>query len=450
MGRLFGAEGAKGVALTELTVDIAMKMGMAVVHLLRKKLNRDPKILIGKDTRNTSDVLETALCAGICSLGADVLLAGIVPASVAANFVHPYGCDAGIMISAPRHGAEVNSFRIFTAEGDYITEQMEEALETLVLDEPERLQPVVGNAVGIVTACETAAGDYAAYVCSRITERFHGLKIAIDCANGSTSYTAADVFTQLGAEVLVINDQPDGTNINDGCGAMHIDSLMEYVYQNSCDAGLAFDGDGTRCLAVDETGELIDGDQMLAIFADDCQKRGALNRDSVVVSIMSNLGLNHFAKEHDIRTVTANSGDRYLIEKMLDGDYNLGGEQSGNIVFLDESAVSDGQMNGARLLEILKRRGGTLSEMAGMMEKYPKVMVNVRIPQKKLENWKNDDVITSLIEQRKTELGDAGRIIVRESTTTPLIRVMIEGKDFARINEMVMEISDLIRERAGQ
>lgn len=450
MGRLFGTDGARGIAVTELTCELAMQLGRAAAHVLKIETKRRPKILIGKDTRNSSDILEAAMCAGICSVGADVERIGIVPTPAAARLVKEHGCDAGIMISASRNSAEFNGIKMFSAEGCMFSEEMEEDIEALILEYPEHIHPVCGRELGRITICETAAEEYIKYAAGRIQNSLEGLRIAVDCANGSASLTAETLFTRLGAEVLPIHAKPDGMNINAVCGAAHIEDLMDFVKNNHCDAGLAFDGDASRCLAVDETGEMIDGDKLLAIFADAYRTQGRLKRNALVVTVMSNLGFAYFAKQHDIRPVIANAGERYVLEKMMEGGYNLGGEQSGNIIFLDESAVSDGQLNGARLLELLKISGKKMSELASVMEKFPQVMVNIRIPCEKKENWKNDDVITTLIDTREQELGDAGRIVVRESSTDAMIRVMIEGRDFKQINAMAMEISDTIRERVGR
>ena len=262
--------------------------------------------------------------------------------------------------------------------------------------------------------------------------------------------TAKELFERLGAEVLMISSEPDGTNINKDCGSTHIDSLMEYVTENGCDCGLAFDGDADRCLAVDENGELIDGDKIIAICAKAYKEQGKLKNDAAVVTVMSNLGFTHFAKENGIKTITAGVGDRYVLEKMLDGGYNIGGEQSGHIIFLDHATTGDGQLSGAKLLEILVKSGKKMSELANIMYKFPQVMINVPISPKDKEVWKNDTEITGLIEKHEAELGESGRILVRESGTEPLIRVMIEGKDFKNINSMAIEIADKIKERSGR
>ncbi|MBR2912694.1 MAG: phosphoglucosamine mutase [Oscillospiraceae bacterium] len=450
MGRLFGTDGARGIAITELTCELAMQIGRAAANVLTKHSSHRPKILIGKDTRISSDILEAALCAGICSVGADAEILGVVPTPAVAYLVRKCEADAGVMISASHNSVEFNGIKLFSSTGYKLSDEIEAEIEALILDTPEKMQLVSGTDVGKISYYENAAQDYISYVESSIQTKPEGLRVAIDCANGSSSATAQELFTRLGAEVLLIHAQPDGTNINENCGSTHMEDLMQFVVENHCDIGLAFDGDADRCLAVDETGEMVDGDKLIAIAAKAYQEQGRLKQNAVVVTVMSNLGFTYFAKAQNIKMITANVGDRYVLEKMLDGGYNIGGEQSGHIIFLDEMTTGDGQLSGAKILEILKSSGKKMSELAGVMEKFPQVMVNVKIPNHRKENWKNDSEITDLIDRKETELGDAGRILVRESGTEPLIRVMIEGKDFNQINAMAMEISEKIRERAGR
>ncbi len=450
MGRLFGTDGARGIAITELTCELAMQIGRAAAMVLTKNAGHRPKILIGKDTRISSDILEAALVAGICSVGADAEILGVVPTPAVAYLVRKYEADAGVMISASHNSVEFNGIKLFSSTGYKLSDEIEAEIEALILDTPEDMILMDGTGVGSVTRCETAAEEYISYIESCIQTKPEGIRVAIDCANGSSSATAQALFTRLGAEVLLIHAEPDGTNINKDCGSTHMGDLMDFVVENKCDLGLAFDGDADRCLAVDETGELIDGDKLIAIAAKAYQAQNRLKNNAVVVTVMSNLGFTYFAKEHGIKMITANVGDRYVLEKMLDGGFNIGGEQSGHIIFLDEMTTGDGQLSGAKILEILKESGGKMSELAAVMDKFPQVMINVKIPNHKKEVWKNDSEITDLIDAKEQELGDAGRILVRESGTEPLIRVMIEGRDFTQINAMALEISDKIRDRAGR
>ncbi len=450
MGRLFGTDGARGIAITELTCELAMQIGRAAALVLTKHTSHRPKILIGKDTRISSDILEAALCAGICSVGADAEMIGVVPTPAVAYLVKKSGADAGVMISASHNSVEFNGIKLFSSTGYKLSDEIEAEIEALILDNPEEIELVNGTDVGKITTYANAAADYIDYIESCIAVKPEGIRVAIDCANGSSAATAQTLFTRLGAEVLLLHAEPDGTNINKACGSTHMEDLMEFVVAEKCDIGLAFDGDADRCLAVDETGELVDGDKLIAICANAYHAQGKLKHDAVVVTVMSNLGFSHFAKREGIKMITANVGDRYVLEKMLDGEYNIGGEQSGHIIFLDEATTGDGQLSGAKVLEILKQSGKKMSELAAIMEKFPQVMINVKIPNHQKENWKNDSEITDLIDAKEQELGDAGRILVRESGTEPLIRVMIEGKDFQQINAMALEIADKIQERVNR
>lgn len=450
MGRLFGTDGARGVAVTELTCELAMQIGRAAALVLTKKTKHKPRIFIGKDTRISSDILESALCAGICSVGADAVILGVVPTPAVAYLIREENADAGVMISASHNSVEFNGIKLFASSGYKLSDDIEEEIERLILDNPEEIALASHTSVGRISHYESAVQDYIEHIKASIDTKLNGIKVALDCANGSASSTARQLFEQLGAEVLMLSSEPDGTNINKNCGSTHIENLMEFVVENSCDCGLAFDGDADRCLAVDEKGELVDGDKLIAICAKAYKEQGKLKNDAAVVTVMTNLGFSYFAKENGIKTVTAGVGDRYVLEKMLDGGYNIGGEQSGHIIFLDDATTGDGQLSGAKLLEILVNSGKKMSELADVMYKFPQVMMNVKITPKDKEMWKNDTEITGLIEKHEAELGESGRILVRESGTEPLIRVMIEGKDFGQINAMAIEIADTIKARSGR
>lgn len=450
MGRLFGTDGARGVAITELTCETAMQIGKAAAIVLTKTTKHKPTIFIGKDTRISSDILEAALAAGICSVGANAQLLGVVPTPAVAALVEQKKADAGVMISASHNSFEFNGIKLFSSTGHKLSDEMEEEIEELILDRPEDMKIVSGAEVGKMTHYRDAQTDYIRYIMKCIKGNLTGLRIAIDCANGSASATAKRLFEGLGADVYVINSSPDGININDNCGSTHIGNLMQFVVDKKCNAGLAFDGDADRCLAVDEKGQLIDGDKLIAICAKAYKEQGKLKKNTAVVTVMSNLGFSYFAKDNGIKMQTTKVGDRYVLEKMLEGGYNLGGEQSGHIIFLDEANTGDGQLSGAKVMEILSESGKKMSELASVMEHFPQVMINVKISPRDREVWKNDSQITDLIERYEEELGESGRILVRESGTEPLIRVMLEGKDFKQINEYAIAISDKIRERTGR
>lgn len=449
MGRLFGTDGARGVAITELTCETAMQIGRAAAMVLTQKTKHKPKILIGKDTRISSDVLEAALAAGICSVGADAVILGVVPTPAVAFLVQKRGADAGVMISASHNSMEFNGIKLFSGKGYKLSDDIEEEIEALILDNPEKIkEQITGGAnTGRISYDKNAEWDYIRSLMKTIDHDLSGVRVAIDCANGSASSTAEKLFSGLGASVMLINNSPDGLNINDRCGSTCLDGLSRFVTENKCHIGVAFDGDADRCLAVDETGAIMDGDKLIAVFAKDMRDKGTLKKNTAVVTIMTNLGFSHFAKANNINVVTTKVGDRYIIEQMLAGDYNLGGEQSGHIIFHDLSTTGDGQLTAVQLLSVLKRSDCKASELSKVMERYPQVMINVKITAAWKEKWKNDSEIEEIISTNQKLLGTSGRILVRESGTEPLIRVMIEGRHFDVINDMAVKIADKIKER---
>lgn len=449
MGRLFGTDGARGVAITELTCELAMQIGRAAAMVLTEKSHHKPKFLIGKDTRISSDVLEAALIAGICSMGADAVTLGVVPTPAVAFLVKKREADAGVMISASHNSMEFNGIKLFSGSGYKLSDDIEEEIERLVLDAPEEITEAMtgGAKVGKVSRDKNAEWDYIRYIIKTVDNDLSGMRVAVDCANGSASATAERLFGGLGATVYLVNCSPNGTNINDKCGSTYMETISKFVKEKKCHVGVAFDGDADRCLAVDENGAIIDGDKLIAIFARDMRDKGTLKKNTAVVTVLTNLGFTHFAKNNDINMITTKVGDRYIMEQMLAGGYNLGGEQSGHIIFHDYATTGDGQLTAAQFLSILKRQERKASELGSMMERYPQVMVNVKIMPKWKEAWKNDTEIEQIIGENQKKLGSAGRILVRESGTEPLIRVMIEGKKFRIINDMAMEIADKIKER---
>lgn len=449
MGRLFGTDGARGVAITELTCELAMQIGRAAALVLTKETKHRAKIFIGKDTRISSDILESALCAGICSVGAEAVKLGVVPTPAVAYLVRTKGADAGVMISASHNSVEFNGIKLFAATGYKLPDAVEEEIEALILDHPEQIKLQSHTNVGTISEYTSAKEDYISYLASCIHTNCTGVRVALDCANGSASTTAEALFTRLGATVHMLSAQPDGTNINLACGSTHMEQLMDYVKTHDCDLGLAFDGDADRCLAVDETGALVDGDKIIAICARAMQEKGTLKGNTAVVTVMTNLGFFHFAKANQIATKATKVGDRYVLEEMLAGGYNIGGEQSGHIIFLDEATTGDGELSGIKLMEILKNSGQKMSELASLMETFPQVLYNVTIPAEKKGHWQEDTAIVALIDQYTQELGDNGRILVRESGTEPLVRVMVEGKDAAQIEMAAQAITAQVKVFAG-
>lgn len=447
MGRLFGTDGARGIAITELTCETAMNIGRAAALVLTAETNHKPKIIIGKDTRISSDVLEAALAAGICSVGADAVLLGTVPTPAVAYLVSKYEADAGVMISASHNSMEFNGIKLFSGSGFKLSDEIENEIEALILDNPEKMTLASHGGVGRISVCDKAQWDYIRHVMKALDGDLHGLRVALDCANGSASATAERLFTGLGATIVLTNAEPDGTNINDRCGSTCLDSLCRCVKENKCALGLAFDGDADRCLAVDENGIPVDGDRMIAIFAKDMKQSGTLRGNTAVVTVMTNMGFLKFAENEGIGVVSAKVGDRYVLEQMQQGGFSIGGEQSGHIIFLDHATTGDGQLSGVKLMEVMAKSGKKLSELAAVMERYPQVLVNVKVTPEGRAGWKNDAEIAAAINAGNTELGSEGRILVRESGTEPLVRVMLEGKNFELINKIALDIAGLLKSK---
>lgn len=431
-----------------MTCELATQLGRAAAKVLTNKSNRNPKVIIGKDTRISSDMLENALAAGLCSIGARVELLGVVPTPAVAYLVEKYKADAGIMISASHNSFEYNGIKIFSGSGYKLPDDLEEEIEDIILGK-EKIEHLmaVNEGIGTVSRAENAVRDYIDHVKSTVHFSLDGLEFAVDCANGSASVTAETLFTELGAKVHVLHAEPDGVNINDGCGSTHIEALTAYVKEHHLPAGMAFDGDADRCLAVDENGELIDGDFMMAICAMDMKSRGKLAHNSVVGTIMTNLGFVKFCEQNDIHFEATKVGDRYVLEEMLLDGYNFGGEQSGHVIFHDFATTGDGQLTAAQLLSIVKRREAKLSSLASLMRRYPQTMVNIRVsPEGKLAFY-TDQKVKAAIARATEELAGNGRVIVRPSGTEPLLRVMVEGIDEAQIEKLAQEIKKVIEEQ---
>lgn len=447
MGRLFGTDGARGVAITELTCELAMKIGRAAAVVLANRGTKKNKarILIGKDTRISSDILEAALIAGITSVGADVELLGVVPTPAVAYLVKYYEADAGVMISASHNSVEYNGIKLFSSTGFKLPDEVENEIEALVLDNHESIQLVNGKDVGRVRTLYGAVSEYNEHIQSTVSGKFQGLLVAIDCANGSASATAEALFYKFGAEFIYINNKPDGLNINEKCGSTHMNELIEVVKQRGCDVGFAFDGDADRCLAVDEKGNVIDGDKLIAILSRYMKEKGKLKNNTAVVTVMSNLGFHQYMKNNNINTECTSVGDRYVLEKMLEGDYNIGGEQSGHIIMLDHCTTGDGQLTAAQVLELLSKSKTPLSKLVEEIPDFPQLLMNVKITEDKKGKWDKSPEILKVIEQAEITLGADGRILVRESGTEPLVRVMIEGKNSSDVAYWTERIADEIK-----
>lgn len=448
MGRLFGTDGVRGVANVDLTSELALQIGRAsAMVLLKESKSAKPTVLIGKDTRASGDMLEAALTAGLCSVGCNVLSVGIVPTPAVAFLVEKYGCEAGIMISASHNPCEYNGIKIFQGNGYKLDDSLENEIEAIILDNAEEIPTLTGGDVGNRLYCKTAVKDYVDHVVSTASVRFDGMSIALDCANGSASVCAKEIFTSLGAKCLMLSDTPDGTNINYNCGSTHPEELMNFVKNASLDLGLAFDGDADRMLAVDENGELVDGDKVIAICSKRMKDEGKLAKNTAVVTVMSNMGFFKFCDDNGMYCEKTKVGDRYVLENMLENGYSIGGEQSGHVIFLDYATTGDGQVSALQVLKVIKNTGKTLKELAGEMEIFPQVLINVKVSKYGRVRFTSDMEIKNAIKRAENELGNDGRVLVRVSGTEPLVRVMLEGKDKAKIQSLGEAIADVVRER---
>ncbi|MBQ6895591.1 MAG: phosphoglucosamine mutase [Oscillospiraceae bacterium] len=447
MARLFGTDGVRGVAGSELTPELAINIGRAAAMVLTKHTNKKAKVLIGKDTRISGDMLESALSAGLCSVGADVQLCGVVPTPAIAYLVKKYGCDAGVVISASHNPMEFNGIKIFNGEGYKLADEIENEIEALILDTPEKIVNVTGGEMGTVTRIDTAARDYIDHLKTACTADFSAIKVVFDCANGASSVTAPTLFTELGVQASFIGAQPDGTNINDGCGSTHLDKLAKAVKEGGFDCGIAFDGDADRCLAIDENGEEIDGDKIIAILATRMKAQGKLAQDTAVVTVMSNLGFMKHMEKRGLKTATTAVGDRYVLEEMRAKGYNLGGEQSGHVILSDFATTGDGQLTAIALLNYFATEDRKVSGFNGCYSKYPQVLINIKTTAEGKAFYKHDEYIEGFIEAKQQQLMGAGRVLVRLSGTEPLIRVMVEGENLEKITAVANEIVDKIKQR---
>ena len=448
MGRLFGTDGARGIANKELTCELATNIGRAAAYVLTEKTTEKPVVLIGKDTRVSSNMLEMALAAGLCSVGADVVLVGFVPTPAIAYLVKERDADAGIMISASHNPCEYNGIKIFDGNGYKLPDSLEEEIESLVLDDMSPISFPTGGDVGSVFHRYDLIDNYIDHIVESVNADLTGMKIAIDCANGCASYTAEKLFKKLGAECYMMHDNPNGVNINLNCGSTHMDDLIDYVNGHDVDLGLAFDGDSDRCLAVDENGKLIDGDRLIAVFALDMKRNGTLTDEAAVVTVMTNMGFKLFAKENGIEVIETKVGDRYVLEQMVKHDYKIGGEQSGHIIFKKYATTGDGQLSGAVFASILAKSGKSASETASVMTVLPQTLKNISATPELKAMLNTDKDIKKAISDASDALGDRGRILVRASGTEPLIRVMLEGENIAEIKKIAKQVAAVIEGKA--
>lgn len=450
MGRIFGTDGARGVANTEISCTLAMDIGRAAAMVVaRDHHKRKPVFLVGHDTRISHDMLESAIAAGLCSVGADVVTLGTVPTPAVAYLVANSDADAAIMLSASHNPYEFNGIKIFGAEGFKLTDEEEMEIEEIVLDHILPYDLKWNDELGVIRSGETLVEQYIDHIVSTVEGDLSGIRVAADCANGSASATAAKIFAKLGADVTILNDKPNGVNINDNCGSTHIDVLGKYVRENGFDLGVAFDGDADRCLAVDESGELVDGDKLIAIFASQLKQEGKLANNTAVVTVMSNMGFFKFAEQAGIHVEKTSVGDRYVLQNMLEHGHCIGGEQSGHIIFREFMTTGDGQLTAVQLLRAIKKSGKKLSELAQLMQVYPQVILNVRADKEMKRMVKVDEGVLKRQQQLEEGMNGNGRILVRPSGTEPVIRIMVEGLDREAIMNAAKSMEQIIIERLG-
>ncbi|EOS59109.1 MULTISPECIES: phosphoglucosamine mutase [unclassified Anaerotruncus] len=445
MGRIFGTDGVRGIANGDLSIGLATNIGRAAGMVVEKETGRQPTFLVGKDTRISSDMLEAAISAGLCSAGANVIQIGVVPTPAVAYLVTRYGAQAGVMLSASHNPYEYNGIKLFSGAGFKLRDEQEEEIERIVLDGERPYSIKSASEIGTISFAARAADDYVDYLKTTLPGGLSGMRLAIDCSNGSASVTAKKLFEGLGAECTIFCAEPDGLNINWHCGSTHIEELSRKVRMGSYDLGLAFDGDADRCLAVDENGALVDGDKLLALFAYHLKEQGRLKNNTLVATVMSNLGLFKFAEKHGIEMRATKVGDRYVLETMLNEGFCIGGEQSGHIIFRDFMTTGDGQLSGLQLAGLLKKSGQKLSEAASLMETYPQTLLNIHATPEMKASLEQDQSVQEAIRQEEEKLGGNGRILVRPSGTEPLIRIMIEGQDIKEIERMAQRIASVIQ-----
>ncbi|WP_077614904.1 phosphoglucosamine mutase [Caenibacillus caldisaponilyticus] len=446
MGKYFGTDGVRGIANTELTPELAFKLGRAGGHALTKHAER-PKILVGRDTRISGHMLESALVAGLLSIGAEVMRLGVISTPGVAYLTKAMGADAGVMISASHNPVADNGIKFFGSDGFKLSDEQEAAIEALLEGEDHLPRPI-GKEIGVVNDYYEGAQKYLQFLKQTVEEEdFGGLRIALDCAHGATSSIAPHLFADLEADIVTIGTSPNGININDGVGSTHPEALAELVKKEGADVGLAFDGDGDRLIAVDENGNIVDGDQIMYICAKAFHDEGRLKKNTLVTTVMSNLGLYKALEAEGIAAKQTAVGDRYVMEAMREGDYSIGGEQSGHIIFLDYTTTGDGMLTALQLVNIMKATGKSLSELARPLKKYPQKLVNVKVSDK--EAVKDNPRVAEAIRQAEADLAGNGRVLVRPSGTEPLVRIMVEAPTEEDCDKYVRAVADVVEAELG-
>ena len=450
MARIFGTDGVRGVANKELTVELAMNLGKAGAYVLTKENAHKPTILVGCDTRISGEMLANALMAGVCAVGANAVYAGVVPTPAIAYLTRKYNYDAGVVISASHNPAEYNGIKFFSKTGYKLSDRLEDEIEETLRMNSSELPMPLGDEVGKISYNYDLKDDYVDFAASLIDMDLSGLKIVLDTAEGAAYYTAESTLRKLGAEPIVIHNNPDGININRGCGSTHMEELREKVLEVGADIGIAFDGDADRMLAVDEKGNMIDGDQIMAICGLYMKNKGILKNDTIVATVMSNLGFFQMGVRENIHIEQTKVGDRYVLECMLKEGYNLGGEQSGHIIFLDENTTGDGLISALHLLQVVVEAGKKVSELASVMTILPQALVNAKVSNRKKEYYMDNKNIADAIADFEKRFAGAGRVLIRPSGTEPLIRVMIEGNDQDFIDREAKALAKLIEDNIGE
>ena len=445
MARLFGTDGVRGVANEELTPLLAMQLGQAGATVLTKENEHRPTIMVGCDTRISGDMLANALMAGICSVGANAVYVGVIPTPAVAYLTKKYKVEAGVVISASHNPVEFNGIKFFDGNGYKLPDSMEDEIEALIRNGMQGVEMPTGSRVGKIKYRTDAREEYINHAIQSVPVDLSGLKIVVDCAEGASFYTSVEALRELGANVVPIHNMPDGTNINSNCGSTHMEELQARVVYEKANVGLAFDGDADRLLAVDENGAIVDGDQIMAVVGNHMRNQGKLKKDTIVATVMSNLGFFQMGEREKLHMEQTKVGDRYVLERMREIGASLGGEQSGHVIFLDENTTGDGLLSALHLLEVMVDTGKPLSELASIMTVMPQALVNSRVPNHKKDKYMEYPEIAGAIDELNRKFAGDGRVLIRPSGTEPKVRVMIEGRDQKMIDEEAHKLADLIQ-----
>ncbi len=446
MARLFGTDGVRGVANEELTPLLAMQLGQAGAYVLSKENAHKPTIMVGCDTRISGDMLANALMAGACSVGANCVYVGVIPTPAVAYLTRKYKVDAGVVISASHNPVEFNGIKFFDGNGFKLPDALEDEIEELIKNNMQGVKFPTGSGVGKIKYRTDAKEEYVNKAIRSVNVDLTGLKIVVDCAEGASYYTSVEALKELGGNIVAIHNNPDGTNINANCGSTHMEELQARVVYEKANVGLAFDGDADRMLAVDENGKIVDGDQIMAIVGKHMRSQGKLKNDTIVATIMSNLGFFLMAEKEKLTVEQTKVGDRYVLERMKEIDASLGGEQSGHVIFLDENTTGDGLLSALHLLQVMVETGKPLSELATIMEVLPQALVNAKVANHKKDKYMEFPEIAQAIQDLEKKYAGEGRVLIRPSGTEPLVRVMIEGKDINVIREDAEVLAKLIQD----